>query len=208
VRVSDLPISYWEDKERGLNNVIRLENLIKENGFDGNSPILLSAWTDNRIVLDGGHHRVQALRNLINEGFLSREFKIPAIMRFRKKWFYYQKKGVNLPLNDYSRNIDELRKLKKVKLDQSIWIVLSEKTFYLNIDYLGIDQGISISKHNRSSLYHIRDDLSDTQIFKIFQLLKDKFGIIRFDSEIYGELITDNETGPILKIMQNEGIIE
>lgn len=68
------------------NIIVGLEKAILKDGFSKDAPVLVGCLRPNedtgRIGLNGGNHRVQAVRNLIKAGKLPEGFKIPAIATF------------------------------------------------------------------------------------------------------------------------------
>ena len=62
-----------------LNKVCRLARSISKEGFFGDFPVLLTFVKGNGLLLQGGNHRVQAVRNLIKAGEIPASFPIPAV---------------------------------------------------------------------------------------------------------------------------------
>jgi hypothetical protein len=62
--------------------VYKVEASILKRGFRRSKPILLEAHTDDptKFFVRGGNHRLQALRNLMDQGKIKKRFKIPCII--------------------------------------------------------------------------------------------------------------------------------
>jgi len=202
VSVDDLPISYWEKDERAYRTIENLEQLMLQNGYDAKYPILLSPLDDlteehvegyGRVVIDGGHHRLQAVRDLIAEGKLSQDFKIPCLFRFRKDWFQYQRKEAILPLLDYSNNWDQLQSILidqeiiTYAIFQDLSTVHKRQQFYFDILYT-----------SKTNILYFNTWQTYLSIRKLFQLdllssflifLANRFKKIAFDDTIINELI-------------------
>lgn len=122
-----LPKSYWEnilsqtsypenkkfthEEIEGLKRVIAkiraIERDILSQGYRRFKPILVMYSHDQKILLDGGHHRLQAVRNLIQKKKLPIQYKIPCLVFIKKSDFSYMKlkyKG----LFDYSYRVDDI----------------------------------------------------------------------------------------------------
>jgi len=122
-----LPKSYWENIlnqqiypdnikfnqqqienfKRVIKKIKTIENNIIKIGYKMNKPILIRYFEDEKIGIDGGHHRLQAIRNLIQNKKLNPSAKIPCLIILRKKDFNYKKinfKGII----DYSHQLDDL----------------------------------------------------------------------------------------------------
>ena len=63
-----------------LNKVCRLAASISKEGFFGDFPVLLTFGKGRDLLLQGGNHRVQAVRNLIKAGEIPASFPIPAVL--------------------------------------------------------------------------------------------------------------------------------
>jgi hypothetical protein len=72
------------DLARHLYAVYYLERSILKEGFKKNKPVLLRLfWDDSgkwRLDLQGGNHRLQAMRNLMFRGKISKKTKIPVLI--------------------------------------------------------------------------------------------------------------------------------
>jgi len=68
--------------------IVQLEASIKSSGYNTRYPVLVEVHPltsgDLELLLKGGNHRVQAVRNLIMQGHLPSSFKIPTIFVFDK----------------------------------------------------------------------------------------------------------------------------
>ena len=96
-----------ESFKRVIKKIKALEKKISINGYRKSKPMLIRYFPDGRIVIDGGHHRLQAIRNLIHEKKLNPLIKIPCLIMCRKGDFHYKKfnfKG----LIDHSYQLDDL----------------------------------------------------------------------------------------------------
>jgi hypothetical protein len=79
------------------NKIIQIEKLIKTRGYDPIQPIMVECFPpdpptaknprDASFFQTGGHHRLQAIRNLIKSGDLPKDFQIPVLCQFQKnRW--------------------------------------------------------------------------------------------------------------------------
>lgn len=114
----DLPISAWEqpwERYAGINpqsllpilgEIREVQDLIEKEGFKAKYPLLLTAYSRGDFAVDGGHHRLQAVRNLIAAGKLPVDFKVPCVVRFSKRDFEYRKVNFR-ELLDYSVKLSD-----------------------------------------------------------------------------------------------------
>lgn len=84
-----------EDMERmpyHYNKIIQIEKMIKERGYDPRQPLMIECYPPSEkreagFFQMGGHHRLQAIRNLIKSGDLPKGFQFPVLCRFQKdRW--------------------------------------------------------------------------------------------------------------------------
>ena len=101
-----LPASYWEnpvskasfiDPVKTITKIETLEKKIQQEGFNPQFPLLLTGMSEGRVGVDGGHHRLQAVRNLIEKNLLDRNFSIPCLIRYHKDWFNYRNTKLHFP---------------------------------------------------------------------------------------------------------------
>jgi len=175
-----LPVSYWEEKEPGLKDIMRLEKVITEQGFDSKFPILLTAWDEKRVVVDGGHHRLQAVRNLINEAKLPKRFQVPCLLRALKKNFNYKKKNLPFPIEDYHYILDLLKSTHQNQ-DQLIYIVIEKNTIWLWLKYVNESDTLYITH-----LIHLHQllDLKPELVSILIKFLQSKYPNIKIVSQI------------------------
>lgn len=114
--------SHWENFEHKpnmsdsdiryhVNKIIKLENRILKQGFDDKQPILLELNKELEYKVNGGHHRIQAVRNLIKAGVYSDDFQIPCLIYIDKKTyrqFIFYKKIEFEHIFDYSFLLDSI----------------------------------------------------------------------------------------------------
>jgi hypothetical protein len=135
ISTNKLGISHWEDYlryvsfpedkkfkqeeiesiKKPIKKIKALEYEIYKKGYNKNKPIMLQYYPDgNRVFINGGHHRLQAVRNLINNKKLPSNFNIPCLVKIWKKDFNYRKinyKGII----DYSFKLDLMINKKNYK---------------------------------------------------------------------------------------------
>jgi hypothetical protein len=90
---------YWKKHgEEFRNEMIHISRFMREIIEEGiQEPILIAETFDRRIIgIGGGHHRVQAVRELIRIGLLPKDFIIPVVVirplekgMYRKYWSYF-----------------------------------------------------------------------------------------------------------------------
>jgi len=106
IPLGEFPVSYWEkaagdlvarvehdlidDETRYLavqvQRIYDLQHLIDRDGFDTKQPIVVAGFAhdDEKFGIDNGHHRIQALRNLVRLGKIKPNVKVPVVIRFSK----------------------------------------------------------------------------------------------------------------------------
>jgi glutaredoxin len=76
------------------NKIIQIENMIKQRGYDPAQPLMIECFPPRpknnepaSFFQIGGHHRLQAIRNLIKSGDLPKDFQFPVLCTFEKdRW--------------------------------------------------------------------------------------------------------------------------
>ena len=91
--------------------VKKLMRLIKQNGFDYTQPLMINclpAWMDrpSKFWQSGGHHRLQAIRNLIKAGELQKSFRFPVLCCFEKREW------------DLETNMEQYQRHKQLNLEE------------------------------------------------------------------------------------------
>jgi hypothetical protein len=81
-----------EAMPRHYNKIIQIEKMIKERGYDPAQPLMIECFPQGgkdpaSFFQMGGHHRLQAIRNLIKAGNLPKDFQFPVLCTFQKdRW--------------------------------------------------------------------------------------------------------------------------
>ncbi len=194
IAINKLPISYWEnylnyniysdnkifnnDEIYSIQNIVKkiklLEVNILKNGYNKNKPLLLRYFTDGKIGVNGGHHRLQALRNLKRNKKIKYNL-ISCIISIRKKEIKYKRINFN-GLNDYSYWLDYILNKEKIQyFDNSNKI--GNGFIYINFYFNrhNIHLYIKRIKNNlyiKKALYIKKDD--EKLILIIFKFLESK----------------------------------
>lgn len=136
IPLDKFPVSYWErhagqlvirvddemfdDETRYLaiqiQRVFDLQLKIEKEGFDRKQPIVVLGIASNgnpRFAVDNGHHRLQALRNLVKAGKIRSTMRVPVVIRYRKDIHGY---GQSL-----YRGITDVHHLLKTILGDKHW---------------------------------------------------------------------------------------
>ena len=110
IRPDDLPASAWEKHDAGGHGrkIDQLYDIIKRCGYSRRKPVLLFAVPDGddraEATVEGGHHRLQAVRDLARDGVISRSFKIPCIICFH----FAEKIAADINAGGIQNAVDEL----------------------------------------------------------------------------------------------------
>jgi len=117
IHPDDLPASAWGKNDGGVHDqkIAQLADIIERNGYSPQKPVLLFAVPRDadhaEASVEGGQHRLQAVRDLSEAGGISRAFKIPCIICFH----FCEKIVADINTNGIKSVIDVLIKPGKEK---------------------------------------------------------------------------------------------
>jgi len=140
-------------KEISKQNLERLKESIKRNGF--NAPIFI--WKGHNYILDG-HQRIKAVKELIKEGYILKDNKLPyveieakdktqageMILSYNSQYGVITNKGLELFVSDFKLDIKDMKNF----LDFKEFSIFKEK---LDV----IDDNFNVDKSFRKPKYKI-----------------------------------------------------
>jgi hypothetical protein len=196
INLNKLPKSAWENIfsrivgiERNealfhMKKIADLENSIEKEGFNKDYPIYLRL-SNNGIdyMVDGGHHRLQSLRNLIKKGKSKLLYYEKWIKYYKREWERGKAVFTKSLIEELKKKAEELRKeIKKRKKVPCLVLIGKHFTNYSKINYMNIiDYSFVLDeliKKNNSNEYYVNF---------VFEIYEEKNRFIRksFHSSVF-----------------------